>query len=107
MPLRVARGLEKIAKSARKHGRQHHLPTVARRERGQRKDVLHLIAQFTKDASLVSNSAWAYSCQPLSGFRVGRDTAGGAGCRWRLFTCPMASATGRMTGAFEAVSSAG
>src|SRR6266568_20343 len=99
MPLRVARGLEKIAKSARKHGRQHHLPTVARRERGQRKDVLHLIAQFTKDASLVSNSAWAYSCQPLSGFAAGREDAGCPDWRCRLFTCPIASATGRVAGA--------
>ena len=40
-------------------------------------DGLGTRSQFTKDASLVSKSAWAYSCQPLSGLAAGRE---GAGC---------------------------
>src|SRR6266480_6089146 len=56
MPVRIARGVEETAKGARKHRRQHHLSTVARRKRGQGENVLHLIT-----LSLQKKPRWSAS----------------------------------------------
>src|SRR5712691_10759490 len=60
----TAPGLEEVAAGFGRNRRQHHFPTVARRQRGKGKDVLHL-GRFRLC------SAWA---QP--GWTVGRRLVG-------------------------------